>query len=104
MKEKCMECNVSLRQSTSVFKGINLRCLQCPKCKEKIFTEALLDETIDRINAAHLEVAYKRKVIQVGSSLALTFPKVLAKAFELDGKTILLRPNLPKKKIELLVA
>lgn len=102
MTEKCMECRVEMKPSTTRYKGIMLDSLQCPKCKTKVFTEELSFKAIEKVQSARLEKEYPKQVIQIGGSLGLTFPKDVAEVFDLKGKKVVLRPNVGKRVIEIL--
>jgi len=101
MKENCMKCGAEMKPSASNYKGIKLDSLQCPRCKTKIFTEELSIKAIEKVQSARLEKEYEKQVIHIGNSLGLTFPKDVAEVFGLEGKKIVLRPNVGKKVIEI---
>jgi len=103
MKEACVECGAALKTGVSMYKGVKLVCLQCPMCKEKIFTEELSLKAIQKMESARLQPSYRRPILRIGSSVGFTIPKDIAQALELEGKIVSLRPNIIKKKIDVTV-
>ncbi|MFH1073125.1 MAG: hypothetical protein V1743_06890 [Nanoarchaeota archaeon] len=75
--------------------------MQCPKCKEKIFTEELTMKAIQKLEARRLQKEYVKKPLRIGNSIGMTFPKEVSRTFNLDGKNakIRLHPNLAEGKI-----
>lgn len=85
------------------YKSLKLEARECPKCKEKIFTEDLAMEAISKLENQRLEQEYIKHPIKIGQSWGITFPKEVVKVFGLDqSKTALwLHPNVGKGTIEL---
>lgn len=104
-KRLCMNCKVPMKNIYVVYKGIKLEARQCPKCKEKIFTEELTMKAINKIEAKKLEEEYIKHPIKIGHSWGMTFPREITNVFNLDNPDIKLkiRPDLDKDKIEIAV-
>lgn len=49
---KCINCNVLMKKTFVKYKGINFEARQCPKCKEKIFTEDLTMKAISKLESS----------------------------------------------------
>ena len=45
--DTCIDCEVKLKKTLVEYKGTRLEALQCPKCKQKIFTE---EQSLKAIN------------------------------------------------------
>lgn len=95
-----------MRTTMTSYKGIELEALQCPKCQEKIFTEDLAKKAIAKLEARRVETEYLKNPIKIGHSWGLTFPKEVARFFQLENpKTKLkLHPHPEQGKIEILIA
>ena len=104
-KRSCINCKVPMVKATVKYKGMNFEARQCPKCKEKIFTEDLTMKAISQLEKSRLADEYKKRPIKIGHSWGITFPKEMAKVFRLDSPKTLLKihPNVEKGKIELSV-
>ena len=85
------------------YKGIKFEARQCPKCKEKIFTEDLTMKAISKLESKRFEAEYIKYPIKIGHSWGMTFPKDLTDAFNLNNPETKLKvhPNLEKGKIEI---
>jgi len=105
MTKKCIRCNKLLKEATFSYKGVHLEALQCPRCGEKIFTESLAMQALDKLEAHRLQSFYVKHPIQIGHSWGFTFPKEVAEVFGLNnGKvTFKLHPDFTKKKIEIVL-
>ena len=99
----CISCNTPMRKTYIGYNGIKFEARQCPKCKEKIFTEDLAMKAISKIESRNLESEYIKHPIKIGHSWGMTFPKDLTKTFSLNNPKTKLKvhPNLEKKKIEI---
>lgn len=102
-KRVCMYCNVPMVKAIVKYKGMEFEVQQCPKCKEKIFTEDLAMKAITQLETKRLEQEYLKHPIKVGNSWGLTFPKEVTKVFGLDHKGTVLKihPNVGKGTIEI---
>ncbi|MEK6856992.1 MAG: hypothetical protein AABX39_00200 [Nanoarchaeota archaeon] len=45
--DTCLDCEAKLKKVSVDYRGTKLEALQCPKCKQKIFTE---EQTLNAIN------------------------------------------------------
>ena len=99
----CFKCNVPMQKTFLNYKSMQLEAQQCPKCKERIFTEELALKAAAKLEAQRLEQEYTKHPIKIGHSWGMTFPKEVTKVFNLENpKTILkLHPNLEEGKIEI---
>lgn len=101
---KCINCNVVLNKSSVIHKGTKLEAFQCPKCKQKLFTEEQTLSAINKIEEKRLKKEYSKKLIKIGHSLGLTFPKDITNVLGLDNTTILrIHPDVKRSKIEIFV-
>ena len=100
-----MNCNVPMRKTFVTYKGIQLEARECPRCKDKIFTEDLTMQAINKLEAKRLESEYIKHPIKIGHSWGMTFPKEVTKVFDLENpKTTLKLHPLPQQgKIEILL-
>ena len=48
MFDTCLDCEVKLKKTLVDYRGTKLEALQCPKCKQKIFTE---EQVLKAINS-----------------------------------------------------
>jgi hypothetical protein len=103
MMKKCMQCNVPMKKTTVLYKGLSFEAQQCPKCKEKIFTEDLAMQAITKMEAKKLKEEYIKKSIKIGNSIGMTFPKELIEVFGLDKSTLRIHPKVKEGKIEISV-
>ncbi len=101
--KKCMNCGVNMKKTFVVYKGIYFEALQCPKCKEKIFTENLAFRAITKLESEKLKEEYVKRPIRIGHSWGITFPKEVAEVFNLNDPKVVLKihPLLEKSKIEI---
>lgn len=99
----CMNCNIPMNKTYVEYSGIKFEARQCPKCKEKIFTEDLTMKAIARLESKRLEQEYIKYPIKIGHSWGMTFPKEVTNTFNLNNPKIMLKvhPNLEKRKIEI---
>lgn len=102
-ERKCINCNVHMKKTFVDYNGVKFEARQCPKCKEKIFTEDLTMKAISKLESKRLEQEYIKHPMRIGNSWGMTFPKDLAEVFNLNNaKTELrLRPKLEEGKIEI---
>ncbi|MBI4449265.1 hypothetical protein HY641_04545 [Candidatus Woesearchaeota archaeon] len=103
MIRKCFECRVPMNLTKSHFRGLSFDAMQCPKCKEKVFTEEQATRVAEIFKAQRLKNEYRRDIITIGNSCGLTLPKDVVEAFDLKGKSVRVSPNMSKKRIELIV-
>ena len=104
-ERKCINCNVPMKKTFIEYKGIKFEARQCPKCKEKIFTEDLTMKAISKLESKRLAQQYIKHPMKIGHSWGITFPKELAEVFSLDNaKTkLILNPKLEDNKIEIVL-
>ncbi len=102
-KETCINCGVPMKKIYIDYKGVKLEARQCPKCKQKVFSEDLTMKAIAKLEAKRLEQVYIKHPIRIGHSWGMTFPKDVTDVFELDNPKTKIRliPNLEKGKIEI---
>ncbi|MBD3362022.1 hypothetical protein GF358_04505 [Candidatus Woesearchaeota archaeon] len=103
MKKKCINCNIPMKKTSVKYKGIKFEAMQCPKCKQKIFTEDLAMKAINKIESERLKSEYIKHPIKIGHSWGITFPKEITDVFELNkGNTKLkIHPDVTRGKIEI---
>ena len=103
--ELCFNCNVPMKKTFVNYKGIELEARECPKCKNRVFTEELTMKAISQLEAKRLENEYVKNPIRIGHSWGITFPKEVVDVFNLNNsKTkIKMRPNVEKGVIEIKV-
>lgn len=99
----CIQCKIPMKKTHVLYKGISFEARECPKCKEKIFTEDLTMKAIAKLEANRLEEEYIKHPIKIGHSWGVTFPKEVTEVFGLDKNNTLLKihPNVEKGKIEI---
>ena len=104
-ERKCVDCNVPMKKRFIQYRGVELEARECPKCKEKIFTEELTMKAISKLEGKRLEEEYTKNPIKIGHSWAMTFPAEVVKVFGLDKKRakIKIHPDVEKGKIEISV-
>ena len=104
-ERKCINCDVPMKKTYVNYKGIKFEARECPNCKEKIFTEDLAMKAIAQLESKRLKENYMKHPIKIGHSWGLTFPKEIAKVFNLDNsKTkIKLEPKVEESKIEMVI-
>jgi len=97
----CINCQTPMKKTHISYKGVTLEAQQCPKCKEKIFTEKLAMKAIHKLEAEQLKKEYLKTPIKIGNSIGITFPKEMTDAFELGkpNKKLKLHHNLEKRQI-----
>ena len=103
-ERKCINCNVPMKKTYVQYKGIKFEARQCPKCKDKIFTEDLTMKAISKLESKRMQKEYVKRPMRIGHSWGITFPKDMAEVFNLDNSNtkIRLQPNLAENKIEIL--
>lgn len=99
----CINCNKPMKKVFVDYKGIKFEARQCPKCKEKIFTEELAMKAINKLEERRLEREYIKHPIKIGHSWGVTFPKVITEVFGLGNPRTALKmhPDVEKGKIEI---
>ena len=104
-ERKCINCNVKMKKTFVEYKGVKFEARQCPKCKEKIFTEDLTMKAISKLESKRLEKKYIKHPMKIGHSWGITFPKDVAEVFSLNNpKTkFSLHPKLAENKIEIVL-
>lgn len=104
-ERKCINCNVPMKKTFVEYKGMKFEARQCPKCKEKIFTEDMAMKAISKLEAKRLEKEYVKHPMKIGHSWGMTFPKDMAEVFNLnDSRTKLrLQPKVAEGKIEIIL-
>ncbi len=99
----CINCNIAMKKTYLEHNRIKFEARQCPRCKEKIFTEDLAIKAISKLESKKLESEYIKHPIKIGHSWGMTFPKDITETFNLNNPETKLsvHPNLEKKKIEI---
>lgn len=104
MEKKCIECNVALKKTFVKYKGTEFEALQCPKCKEKIFTEDMTMRAISKLEEKRLKSEYIKRPIKIGHSIGITFPKEIVEVFGLESMAKLkIYPDIKKSIISISV-
>ena len=105
MNKKCINCGNPMKKTFVIYKGLKLEARQCPKCKEKIFTEDLAIKAISDLESKRLEKEYIKHPMKIGHSWGMTFPKEVAKVFDLNNisTTLKLYPKVKENKIEIVL-
>lgn len=103
MKNKCSNCNIALKKTSVKYKEIEFEAMQCPKCREKIFTEDMAMRAINKLESERLKSEYIKRPIKIGHSWGIIFPKEISDVFELNriNTKLKLHPDLEKGKIEI---
>ena len=103
MRELCINCSVPMKKVYIEHRGVKLEARQCPKCKQKIFTEDLTMKAISKFEAKRLEPTYIKHPIKIGHSWGITFPKEVTEVFGLatTSTKLKLHPDVGKNKIEI---
>ncbi|MFH1072846.1 MAG: hypothetical protein V1743_05445 [Nanoarchaeota archaeon] len=83
---KCIECDVVMVPATSRYRGLDFEAWQCPKCKEKIFTEEQSRIVVKKLEQQRLEKEYIKQPMRIGRSWGMTFPKTIVDVFHLNDK------------------
>lgn len=104
MTETCIDCETRMVLDKTTIRGVMVECYKCPECKEKIFTEEQTRLAVQMLEASRLAKEYKKPILQIGGSLAVTIPKDIAEVFHLKGRQVTIKPLLDQKKIEIRVA
>ena len=104
-KKLCMDCKVAMEKTFLHYKGTRFEALQCPKCKEKIFTEDLAMKAIHTLESSRLKQEYIKRPIKIGHSWGITFPKEITQVFNLNnpGTKVKMHPNVGKRRIYIAV-
>ncbi len=99
----CIKCDLPMHKAVVTYKELKLEARECPKCKDRIFTENLAMRAIAKLEAQRLEKEYTKHPIKIGNSWGITFPKEVVEIFSLGNpKTIVhLHPHLERNKIEI---
>ncbi len=98
----CIDCRIPMKKAISEYKGLQFDALECPQCKQKIFTQEQATQVIDKLEAQRLQQEYQRKIIKIGNSWGFTFPKDIVEVFQLTPKTPLrIQTDLKHNKIEI---
>ena len=85
------------------YKSIKFEARECPKCKERIFTEHLAMKAIAKLESQRLEQEYVKHPIKIGHSWGITFPREVTEVFGLDKErtTVKIHPDVEKGRIEI---
>ena len=104
-KRLCINCNMPMKKTFVVYKGIKFEARQCPKCKEKIFTEDLTMKAISKLESKRLEREYIKYPIKIGHIWGMTFPTEVTDVFNLNNPKMELKlhPNVEKERIEIII-
>lgn len=90
-------------ETTTRISGIEVVCYRCPKCERKVFSEEQAFAAARKIDSIKMLDWYRKPIMEIGGSLAVTIPKLVADAFHLKGKNVRIKPLLSKGKIEISV-
>jgi len=101
----CINCKVKMKKTFVEYKGMKFEARQCPKCKEKIFTEDLTMKAISKLESKRLQKEYLKHPMKIGHSWGMIFPKDMVEVFNLDNPKIKmgLQPKLAENKIEIVL-
>lgn len=102
-KRMCINCTIPMKKTFVKYKELQFEALECPHCKDKIFTEDLTMKAILALETKRLENEYVKHPIKIGHSWGITFPKEVTKVFNLDSSKAILKlhPNVEKWMIEI---
>ncbi|MBW2975554.1 hypothetical protein KY366_07575 [Candidatus Woesearchaeota archaeon] len=102
---KCINCGILMKKTFVEHRGMRFEARQCPKCKEKIFTEDLTMKAISKLESKRLQREYVKHPMKIGHSWGMTFPKDMAEVFNLSNPKIRLslHPKLSENKIEIIL-
>lgn len=105
-KESCIHCDTEMRKATVTYRGLKFDAMECPKCREKIFTEKQTLDMARKLDEISMKKEYTKHPVRIGHSFGLIFPKAVSKIFGLDRKSTELRikPLVKSGKIELSVS
>ncbi len=106
IRDLCIHCGVETKKSFVNYRGLKLDALECPKCREKTFTERQTLYAIRQVEASSLKKEYAKHPVRIGHSWGILFPKAVSKIFGLDKKSteLRIRPLIKSGKIELLIS
>jgi len=74
MKSKTCNCGGKISKSKCFEEGFLINCLKCESCGQILYTPEQAKELI-RLRNANERIESKRKIIEVGSSIAAILPK-----------------------------
>lgn len=99
----CITCNVPLQPCIVKYKTERYDAMQCPKCKQKVFTEDLAINALKKLESLRMKKEYEKAPFHIGNSMGMTFPKDITKSFNLDNPKTRLKiiPHLDKNTIEI---
>ena len=102
-KQLCINCSRPMKLTTVKFKGQSFEALECPKCREKIFTKKQLDKVIVKLESKRIKESYLKTPIKIGHSWGITFPKDIVDVFGLADRKAKLKllPDLERGVIEI---
>jgi len=103
MNYPCFHCDTNMVETTTHISGIEVICYRCPKCKRKVFSEEQAMTAARKIDSIKMLDWYRKPIMEIGGSLAVTIPKPVADAFHLKGKIVKVKPLLSEGKIEISV-
>ncbi|MEK6960059.1 MAG: hypothetical protein AABX47_02725 [Nanoarchaeota archaeon] len=103
MNHLCTKCEREMVVSTTTISGVPGECYHCPQCKRKVFDMRQALSIARTIDAARGLGEYRKPIMEIGGSLAVTIPKPVADAFHLKGKNVKIKPLLSEGKIEISV-
>lgn len=103
MSHLCTKCEREMVVSTTTINGVTGECFLCHECKRKVFDMSQAIVLARKIDASRGLGQYRKPVLELGGSLAVTIPKPVADAFHLKGKNVMIKPDLGKGKIEITV-
>lgn len=81
---KCMKCDIKSKKVFVTFRGIKLEALECPICKEQIFTEELAKKAARKLDNKR---KYFGHPIKLGRRWGILLPEKLVKSLKLTQKT-----------------
>lgn len=104
-ERKCINCEIPMKKTFVGYKKMKFEARQCPKCKEKIFTEEMAMKAISKLESERLKKEYTKHPMKIGHSWGMTFPKDMAEVFNLNNSDtkISVHPKLAENKIELVL-
>lgn len=103
MNYPCSHCETNMVETTTLLRDVPVTCYRCPKCKRKVFSEEQAMTAARKIDSIRMLDWYRKPIMEIGGSLAVTIPKPVADAFHLKGKNVRIKPLLSKGKIEITV-
>ena len=54
-KTDCIDCEITMQKAFTEYKGMKFEALQCPRCKQKIFTEDQTLKAVKKLEARKLK-------------------------------------------------